>query len=544
MGAVFEAQEQGIGRQVALKVLAPELSEEETFRQRFAEEAATLVALDSPHVITLYDYGDVDGSLFIAMQLVAGRDLAHLLEEGGALDPDHALDIAAQVADALADAHATGLIHRDVKPSNVLVRYIRGEPFVYLCDFGIAKSEQSSHTRTHGIIGTFEYMAPERHLGTDADHRSDIYSLGCLLWAALSGHAPYQGTSEVQVAMAHVQQPIPDLDPALPAHAHLQAVLSRAMAKEPGDRYQSATEMRTALRGARERVRQERLHPTPRRQVVEPTVVRTAVPTAAENTSEPVGSARGSARMRWILVGLAALAVIAVIGVGALLVRQGQDDPATGVVAQASPRLARSSAPASASGSTAPGHRSSPPEPRPADSSTPPRTTPEVAVVPTASATDTATELTCWDGVSVAAASQCSTPSGAAGMASVFPSFDDCAPPPQHQADKAEVFECTSDQFEVRYSRWTDGADRAGYLDEANPGAVKEPWVLGGETSGTTWTSYESTDLDPTENQRYQWSATYTDAPFSVSVEGVNEAARQAGIAHIRAKPASQVGLR
>lgn len=540
MGAVFEAQDQGIGRRVALKVLAPELSDEETFRRRFVQEAATLVALDSPHVITLYDYGDVDGSLFIAMQLVDGRDLAQLLEDGGALDPEQALEIAAQVADALADAHGTGLVHRDVKPSNVLVRYIRGEPFVYLCDFGIAKSEQSPHTRTRGIIGTFEYMAPERHLGNDAGQSSDIYSLGCLLWAALSGHAPYQGTSEVQVAMAHVQQPIPDLDPTLPAHADLQAMMAKAMAKEPADRFQSASEMRSALRAAQGAVRRERLQPSARPAVTEQTALRSASSLARGATADPVN--RRPAGLRWLVVVLAALALIAVAGAGYALVRPGQDDPDSKAGATTSARPIRSTAPATAR----PTRRTPRPVPRVSGStatSAPAPTTAPDEVAPSPSAT-TPAELVCWDGAGVAAVSDCSTPTGPAGMASVFPSFEGCPGAPPREAGKVEAFLCSYDGFVIRYSRWADGADRVGYLDGANPGAVTGPWVLDGETSGTRWTSYESTDFDPKEDERYQWSATYANAPFEVSVEGVTEADREAGIARVRAKPSSQVGLR
>lgn len=250
MGVVFSALQIDLGREVALKLLAPELADSLDSRQRFLREAATLARLDSPHVVTVHDAGQQDGWVYIATQLVPDGDLSQRLATAGPLVPLGALDVVAQVAAGLADAHRAGVIHRDLKPSNVLLRNRSdGGITAIICDLGIARTQDSEHTLTVGVFGTAGYLAPERHSGEQATVASDIYSLGCLLWAALSGRAPYEGT-DFTVAMAHQQDPVPQLPPHLPGAPTINPVLLRAMAKDPAQRFASAREMRNALLGA------------------------------------------------------------------------------------------------------------------------------------------------------------------------------------------------------------------------------------------------------------------------------------------------------
>ena len=209
MGAVFVANQIALSRPVALKVLLPQLADSEDYRRRFGREASALASAQSPHIVPIFDYGEIDGALFIATQLVPGGDLGARLKSTP-MDQAVALEIAGDVATALADAHAVGVLHRDVKPSNVLVWDRQEGPHAYLCDFGIAKIEGTEHTSTDGIVGTWAFLSPERCNGAPASETSDIYSAGCVLWNMLTGTTPYAGTS-VEMAMAHVVKPVPQL---------------------------------------------------------------------------------------------------------------------------------------------------------------------------------------------------------------------------------------------------------------------------------------------------------------------------------------------
>lgn len=248
MGMVFEAVEENLQRRVALKLISPSLAHDQEFRERFTREAQAQAALDSAHVVQVYSHGEADNTLYIATQLIPGGDLGELVQEYGPPPIETSLDLIAQIADGLGDAHDVGLVHRDIKPANVLIRKRRDKLTAYLADFGIARQVNTEYTRTGFAIGTPSYMAPELHTGGQAGVSSDIYALGCLLWACLTGHAPYAGTTEFQLIKAHMEQQIPQLTgPGQRTH-EVNRILRTALAKRPEERYRSAAEMRDDLR--------------------------------------------------------------------------------------------------------------------------------------------------------------------------------------------------------------------------------------------------------------------------------------------------------
>lgn len=246
MGVVFAATDRALGRTVALKVLPPELANQPDYRERFGREAGILASLDSPHIITIFAHGEHDGCLFIATQYVAGGDLADAIRAHGPVPLRVAARIGAQLASALGDAHRAGVVHRDIKPHNVLLRQVSDDPFAYLCDFGIAQNAEPGLTQAGQVAGTFAYLAPERCEGQPATPAADVYALGCVLWTAIAGRAPYGGT-DIQVGNAHLSAPIPQVVPDSAAAAALNQVLQRSMAKNPAERFPDAHAMRTAL---------------------------------------------------------------------------------------------------------------------------------------------------------------------------------------------------------------------------------------------------------------------------------------------------------
>ena len=253
MGVVYEAADDTLHRQVAVKVISPDLAENPSFRERFTREALALAALDSPGVVHVYAHGEDDGRLYIATQLVPDGDLGAMLQSYGAPPVKVALDLIAQVAAGLSDAHAAGMIHRDIKPANILLRRRGNQMQAYLGDFGIARNlaAEDPDLERATTIGTPSYMAPELHAGSDAGVATDIYSLGCLLWAALSGRAPYTGTSEQQIVAAHQVQPVPQLPGNSAVIQETNRILRTAMAKDPAERYASAAQLRDDLRRAK-----------------------------------------------------------------------------------------------------------------------------------------------------------------------------------------------------------------------------------------------------------------------------------------------------
>jgi serine/threonine-protein kinase len=254
MGVAFEAVDTVLQRRVALKIISPYLAGDPAFRARFTQEAQAQASLDSPHVVQVFAHGEADGFLYIASQLIPDGDLGAMIRAQGAPPPGVALDVIAQVAAGLADAHAVGLVHRDIKPANVLLR-IRGEEVsAYLADFGIARRIDidpalSRTLTTQGFaVGTPAYMAPELHTGGTPGTTTDVYALGCLLWAALVGRAPYGGTTDYQLVSAHVSAPVPQLVASGPFEREVNRILRTAMAKHPGERYPSAASLRDDLR--------------------------------------------------------------------------------------------------------------------------------------------------------------------------------------------------------------------------------------------------------------------------------------------------------
>ena len=245
MSVVYRAYDLALDRKVALKLLAPELAGDERFRSRFLKESRMAASLDHPNVIPIYEAGEAEGLLCIAMRYVEGTDLKRLLHEQGALDPVLALDYCAQVASALDTAHERGLVHRDVKPSNVLIA--RGG-HCYLADFGLGQdaADRGDLTQTGQMLGSVDYAAPEQIEGKKVDGRADVYSLGCLLYECLTGSVPFAKDSDLAVLWAHVHESPPSVD----AHPTLTPVVKRALAKRPDDRYQTCGALVAAARAA------------------------------------------------------------------------------------------------------------------------------------------------------------------------------------------------------------------------------------------------------------------------------------------------------
>jgi hypothetical protein len=252
MGLVYVAEHSQLGRKAALKILPPELSGDAEFQARFAREWRVAASLDHPNVVEIFDAGEAEGVFYIAMRLVRGTDLGRVIAAEGSLDPSRVGSIIEQAADALDAAHEAGLIHRDVKPGNVLLapaRRGKGD-HVYLTDFGLAK-QQSGHTRltrSGYFLGTLDYCAPEQFRGEGVDHRADVYSLGCLLYECLTGHVPFERDSDPAVMFAHLQSDPPLLATARPdLPAALDQVIGTALAKEPDDRFDSCGALFAAL---------------------------------------------------------------------------------------------------------------------------------------------------------------------------------------------------------------------------------------------------------------------------------------------------------
>jgi serine/threonine-protein kinase len=245
MGKVYKAHDTLIGRDVAIKVLPTELSAEAGYRERFRREAQTSARLTEPHIIPIHDTGEIDGQLYLVMPVVDGIDLQALLKRDGAMDPARAVHVIEQLAAALDAAHAAGLVHRDVKPSNAL---LTGRDFVYLIDFGIAHDAGAPKlTNTGMVLGSWAYMAPERFTAREAGASADVYSLTCVLCECLSGAQPYPGNSLESQFAGHYSEDPPkpsSVNSSIPAG--FDEVIARGMAKNPDERYPSGYDLAVA----------------------------------------------------------------------------------------------------------------------------------------------------------------------------------------------------------------------------------------------------------------------------------------------------------
>jgi serine/threonine protein kinase len=243
MGVVYRGLSAADGSRVAVKLLTPDLARQPGFRERFVREARYATSLNHPNVIEVYDAGEQDGVLFIAMQFVEGTDLKNLLAQQGALDPGRAVRLMGQVAGALDVAHSQGLLHRDIKPGNIM---IAPGDHCFLTDFGLSKNVSSDSialTAQGEFVGTIDYTAPELVLGKEADSRLDVYSLGCLFYECLAGAPPFNKERDVEVLYAHIQDPPPKISAVRgDVPPELDGVIAKAMAKKPGDRYATASE--------------------------------------------------------------------------------------------------------------------------------------------------------------------------------------------------------------------------------------------------------------------------------------------------------------
>ena len=253
MGTVYLADSVESGDPVAVKVIAAGPSHDTRFRERFERECALAASLHHPNVVTTIASGETEGQLYLAMGYVEGSDLREILRREAPLEPARALRLVAQVADALDAAHELGLVHRDVKPGNILVTERDGEERALVCDFGLARhvSSVSSLTGDRGFVGTIDYVPPEQIQGNLVDRRSDLYSLGCVLFECLVGARPFERESELSVVFAHLNDPPPrptEFRPELPAA--WDEFFARALAKEPSERFDSGRQLVEAARAA------------------------------------------------------------------------------------------------------------------------------------------------------------------------------------------------------------------------------------------------------------------------------------------------------
>lgn len=344
MGVLYLAIEPGLERRVALKLIAPEAAADDVFARRFAEESKIAASIEHPNVVPIYAAGKENGIPFIAMRYVSGSDLGRRLAREGRLEPAAAAALIAQVGSGLDAIHAAGLVHRDVKPANVLLGETGGEDHVYITDFGVARNvaTASGLTQTGRFVGTLDYVAPEQISGNAVDARADVYALGCLLYKLLTGEVPYPRDGEAARLYAHLNEPPPA--PSLHATAApmaLDDVVIRAMSKQPEDRYPSAGDLGRAAVAALSGSRPD---------LPERTVATGAAATRTAETIavEPQGEDGRRRRIRLALVG-GTLAIVAIVAVALALGGGGGGGGETGTAAGADSTVGQRA------------HRSSPP---------------------------------------------------------------------------------------------------------------------------------------------------------------------------------------
>ncbi len=343
MGEVWRATDTALNREVAVKVLKAEYADDPAFRQRFAIEARHAASLQHPGVAGVYDFGEAhsagiaDGSgtprPYLVMELVEGEPLSTLLRQGADsrrdLDRDAVRDLVAQAGEAIGAAHAAGIVHRDVKPANLMVTPA-GQ--LKVTDFGIARAADGAGiTQTGAVMGTPQYLSPEQAQGLPATPRSDVYSLGVVAFECLAGRRPFEADSPVATALAHIREPVPDLPPDVPAD--LAAVVHRALAKDPAERYADGAEFAAALRDpATELLRAAPVAPaampvaTAEATQVLPATASPPLPPQAPPT-RPTTQLRPAGRSPWLAV-IVTLLAVALVAAVVLLVTTGDDtDP-------------------------------------------------------------------------------------------------------------------------------------------------------------------------------------------------------------------------
>src|SRR5664279_4136142 len=255
MASVYEATDLRLNRNVALKILSQELTQGTDFRERFMRESRFAAAIDHPNIVPIYDAGEADGLLYIAMRYVRGSNLADLLSKDGPLEPRRALAILAPVADSLDTAHHAGLVHRDVKPANILLTAATGRErheHVYLTDFGLTKktSALTKMTATGNVVGTMAYISPEQIRGEPLDARTDLYAFGCVAYECLTGVAPFVRDDQAALLWAHLNEPPPAVSAHRPELQRADPVIARVLAKNPDNRYHTCDEFVQALTDA------------------------------------------------------------------------------------------------------------------------------------------------------------------------------------------------------------------------------------------------------------------------------------------------------
>jgi hypothetical protein len=326
MGILYLALEPGLERRVALKLIAPEAAADEVFARRFAEESRIAASIEHPNVVPIYAAGEQAGVPYIAMRYVAGSDLSRRLASEGRMEPARAASLIAQIADGLDAIHAVGLVHRDVKPANVLLSGEEGSEHAYITDFGVARNvaTESGLTQTGRFVGTLDYVAPEQVSGGAVDARADVYALGCLLFKLLAGEVPFPREGEAARLYAHLNDPPPAPSLYAPGVSMaLDDVVARAMSKQPEDRYPSAGDLGraavAALSGSPVPVPERTVAtgaaatsgsgPAARRTAKAP--ARPSEPTQETGRLEPGSAPRGGRRRLLLAGGAVALAVAA-----------------------------------------------------------------------------------------------------------------------------------------------------------------------------------------------------------------------------------------
>jgi serine/threonine-protein kinase len=335
MGTVWKAQDQRLNRTVAVKLLHEGLTSDASFGERFRREARAVASLTHPNVAAVYDTGEENGTPYIVMEYVDGESLHRMLQRQGPLPVEDAARIARSVLGALHHAHSKGLIHRDMKPANVLFDSTTGVAKVV--DFGIAKGLEDTGglTRTSGLIGTAAYLSPEQVSGDDAQPASDLYGVGCLLFCCLAGEPPFSGPTAVSIAMRHLNDPVPSLRRRRPdVPADFEAIVMRALAKDPTQRFTSAQAMDDAIE-ATGLDRKEASTPAIAEVPAETVAMRQHPVGAAPQHTEAFRHERAPSRSgpRW-LPALTAFLVVAAIGAVFVLYMQSREVPLVTVTPQ------------------------------------------------------------------------------------------------------------------------------------------------------------------------------------------------------------------